>query len=144
MPTKSPVRTVLRWVLAALYFLIGVQHLIHPAQFIRITPSWVPDAPLVITLTGLCELAGAVALAFIPWLRRAAGIAFAVYAICVYPANINHMMLDMARSDHGAGLAYHLPRLAMQPVLVWLALWVSGVTNWPWHGKSRGCSRLNP
>ena len=122
------------WVLAALYLLVGIEHLVRPALFVKITPGWVPDAPLVVMLTGLCEIAGSVALAFIPRLRRAAGIAFALYAVCVYPANINHMMMDLARPDHGAGLAYHLPRLAMQPVLVWLALWVSGVTNWPWRG----------
>ena len=122
------------WVLAALYLLVGIEHLVRPALFVKITPGWVPDAPLVVMLTGLCEIAGSVALAFIPRLRRAAGIAFALYAVCVYPANINHMMMDLARPDHGAGLAYHLPRLAMQPVLVWLALWVSGVTIWPWRG----------
>ena len=122
------------WVLAALYLLVGIEHLVRPALFVKITPGWVPDAPLVVMLTGLCEIAGSVALAFIPRLRRAAGIAFALYAVCVYPANINHMMMDLARPDHGAGLAYHLPRLAMQPVLVWLALWVSGVTKWPWRG----------
>ncbi len=134
MTKQTPIRTALRWLLAALYLVVGVTHLAHPALFVKITPAWVPDAPLVIELTGLCEVAGAVALALIPGLRQAAGWAFAAYAVCVYPANINHMMLDLARPDHGFGLAYHIPRLALQPVLVWLALWTSGVTNWPWRG----------
>ena len=42
------------------------------------------------------------------------------------------MLLDLARADGGAGLAYHIPRLAAQPVLIWLALWASEVTDWPW------------
>ena len=138
MPTNTPVRSALRWLLAALYLVAGVAHLIRPTLFVKIAPSWVPDAPLVIMLTGLCEIAGAAALAVIPGLRRAAGWAFAAYAVCVYPANIHHMILDLARPDHGFGLAYHLPRLALQPVLVWLALWVSGVTDWPWKASSRG------
>ena len=78
------------------------------------------------------------ALALIPRLRRAAGWAFAAYAVCVFPANIHHMMLDLTRPDHGFGLAYHLPRLALQPVVVWLALWVSGACDWPWKAASRG------
>ena len=140
MPINSPIRTALRWFLVVVYLVAGVAHLRAPGLFVRITPAWVPDAPLVIQITGLCELAGALALAqgFSPWLRRAAGIAFAAYAVCVYPANINHMLLDMARPDHGWGLAYHLPRLAMQPVLVWLALWTSGVLEWPWPKSGRG------
>ena len=134
MPMNHKIRTALRWFLVVLYLVAGVAHLRAPGLFVRITPAWVPDAPLVIQITGLCELAGALALAqgLSPWLRRTAGIAFAAYAVCVYPANINHMLMDLARPDHGWGLAYHLPRLAMQPVLVWLALWTSGVIEWPW------------
>ena len=138
MPTDTPVRSTLRWLLAALYLVAGVAHLTRPALFVKITPTWVPDAPLVIMLTGLCEIAGAVALALIPRLRRAAGWAFAAYAVCVFPANIHHMMLDLTRPDHCFGLAYHLPRLALQPVVVWLALWVSGACDWPWKAASRG------
>lgn len=137
MPINSPIRTALRWFMVVLYLVAGVAHLHSPGLFVRITPAWVPDASLVIQITGICELAGALALAqgFSLGLRRAAGIALAAYAVCVYPANINHMLMDMARPDHGWGLAYHLPRLAMQPVLVWLALWTSGAIEWPWRGK---------
>jgi hypothetical protein len=43
----------------------------------------------------------------------------------VWPANINHFMLDMARADGGLGLGYHVPRMFAQPVIIWLAWWVS-------------------
>lgn len=65
-----------------------------------------------------------------PGLRRAAGLGLALYALCVWPANFQHMALDMARDDGGLGLGYHLPRLAFQPVLIWLALWTGEVTSW--------------
>jgi hypothetical protein len=42
----------------------------------------------------------------------------------VWPANINHFIMDLARSDGGLGLAYHVPRMIAQPVIIWLALWV--------------------
>lgn len=123
----------LRVVLAALYALAGYFHLAQPAGFLAITPHWVPGPALVVWWTGIAEIAGAAALAQ-PWspkLRRAAAIGLALYAVCVFPANINHFAIDMTRTDGGWGLAYHVPRMALQPVLVWLALWTGGVTNWP-------------
>lgn len=126
-------RQVTRWLLGALYGAAGLLHLALPAPFLKITPGWVPAAPLMIALTGLAELAGAAAL-LQPWsarLRRAAGWGLAAYALCVWPANVNHMVMDMARPDGGLGMAYHLPRMAAQPLLIWAALWAGGVTGWP-------------
>lgn len=123
-------RALLRWVLALFYAVAGVAHLTRPEFFLSIMPPWVPQPGLVVALTGVAELAGAAGL-LQPWsapLRRAAGWGLALYALCVWPANVQHMI-----NDHGAHLAYHLPRLAFQPVLIWLALWVSGVTDWPPH-----------
>lgn len=121
------------------YGFAGVAHLLNPHPFLLIIPQRVPLPALVIALTGIAELAGAAGLAQ-PWspsLRRVAGWSLAAYAVCVYPANINHFLIDLQRADGGLGLGYHIPRLAMQPVIVWLALWASGVTAWPF---SRGRS----
>ena len=131
-------RGAARILLALFYLAAGLIHLLLPAPFIKITPDWVPSPALVVTLTGIAELAGAAAL--LQWrslpLRRAAGWGLAAYALCVWPVNFHHMALDMARADHGAGLGYHLPRLAAQPLLIWLALWVGGVTDWPLRRRS--------
>ena len=43
--------------------------------------------------------------------------------------------LDMARPDNGLGLAYHIPRMIAQPIIVWWALWVGGVTDWPFRRR---------
>lgn len=131
------VRKVLRLVLAVLYFVAGVLHLLKPHPFLQITPGWVPYPEAVIYLTGVAELLGAVGLLqpFSPPLRRAAAIGLALYAVCVFPANINHFVIDMGRPDHGLGLAYHVPRMFAQPLLVWLALWCGGVTGWPFARK---------
>ena len=128
---QSVPRTVLRWMLALAYLIAGIAHLRSPAGFIRITPGWVPGPPLVVMLTGLAEIAGAVTLAAVPRLRRAAGIGLALYAVCVFPANINHALNHIALGGSQLGWWYHAPRFALQPVLVWLALWVGGVTDWP-------------
>ncbi|CCD93125.1 conserved membrane hypothetical protein [Bradyrhizobium sp. ORS 375] len=128
-------RTVMRWLMAVLYTAAGVAHLAIPEPFLRITPSFVPFAPQVILLTGLCELAGAVALVTRP-LRRWAGIGLAAYAICVWPANFKHAIDGIDLPVLGSSWLYHGPRLAFQPVLVWWALYCAGVIDWPWQRRA--------
>lgn len=132
------VRSALRWLLALFYLVAGVFHLTRPVPFVEITPGWVPLPHEVVLATGLAELAGALAL-LQPWslpLRRAAGIGLALYAVCVFPANINHMIMDMAKPSPVLGWGYHVPRMFAQPVLVWLALWVGSVIEWPFSRRS--------
>ena len=122
-------RAITRWGLALFYAIAGILHLALPRPFLLITPAWVMMPGFVVALTGIAELAGSAGL-LQPWsarLRRAAGWGLALYALCVWPANFNHMALDLARPDGGLGLAYHGPRLAAQPLLIWLALWTGGV-----------------
>lgn len=129
------VRVALRWLLGLLYAVAAYFHFTNPGTFLTIMPGWVPYPEAVILWTGLAELAGALALVQ-PWsqpLRRAGAIGLALYAIGVYPANVNHMLLDLAKPDHGWGLAYHIPRQFAQPLLVWLALWAGEVIEWPWR-----------
>jgi len=130
-------RATLLWVLAIFYAIAGYFHLVSPSGFLSIMPDWVPFPEQVVRWTGIAELLGAAGLVQ-PWserLRKAAGIGLALYALCVWPANINHFALDMARADGGFGLAYHVPRMIAQPIIIWLALWVSGTTNWPFRPK---------
>lgn len=118
-------RRFVRQVLELFYGLAGLLHLSMPRPFVSIVPAWVPDPALVVTLTGLAEVAGAIGLAqpWIPRLRAAAGIGLALYALCVWPANFHHMMLDLGKPGPHWTLLYHVPRLAAQPLLIWLALW---------------------
>jgi uncharacterized membrane protein len=121
------ITSALRWLLAAFYALAGVIHLVRPEPFLAIMPAFVPAPEAVVLWTGVAEIAGAIGL-LQPCslaLRRWAGWGLALYALCVWPANINHFVLDMARADGGLGLAYHVPRMVAQPVIIWLALWVS-------------------
>ena len=132
------IRAVLRWLLGLFYFVAGVFHLFQPGPFVTITPYWVPLPHEVVFATGIAELAGAIAL-IQPWslpLRRTAGIGLALYAVCVFPANINHMFMDMAKPLPVLGWGYHIPRMFAQPLLVWLALWVGSVIEWPFSRRS--------
>lgn len=130
------IRAVLRAVLAAFYAFAGYVHLARPEFFLAIMPSAVPFPEQVVLWTGVAEILGAIALLqpFSLDLRRAGGIGLALYALCVWPANINHFALDMARDDGGWGLAYHVPRMFAQPLIIGWALW-AGEVPLPWIRK---------
>ncbi|MBI5322226.1 DoxX family protein [Bradyrhizobium sp.] len=134
--SNEAVRAILRWVLAAFYAAAGIAHLAVPDKLLAITPSWVPLAPQVILITGLCELAGAVALVTRP-LRWWAGVALAAYALCVWPANFKHAIDGIELPYIASSWWYHGPRLAFQPVIIWCSLYCAGVIDWPWRRHSR-------
>ncbi len=131
------IRTALTYILALFYAYAGYRHIVGPETFLQITPGWVPYPETVILFTGIAEILGAIALAqpFSRRLRQAGGIGLALYALFVWPANVNHMMMDMARADGGFGMAYHVPRMIAQPIIIWLALWCGRVVDWPFRRR---------
>lgn len=129
------VRIAVRGLLALFFLGVAYGHFAQPETFLDIMPGWVPWPATVILLTGIAEAAGAIGL--LQWrsasLRRAAGWGLALYSLCVWPANINHLLIDMASQDGGMGMSYHVVRNLMQPVVIWLALWSSEAIDWPWR-----------
>jgi uncharacterized membrane protein len=132
------IRAGLRWLVALFYLIAGIAHLRSPGGFLAITPGWVPFPEAVVAFTGIAEIAGAIGL-MVPrktlyWARPVAGIGLALYALCVWPANFNHALGNIAFPG-GEPLSwwYHGPRLAAQPLIIWLALWVGEVTEWPFR-----------
>ena len=132
-PAETPLaRHIARWLLIAAYLAAGALHLLRPGVFLTIMPPWVPFPREVVLFTGACEVLGAVGLA-LPPLRRFAGLMLALYAVCVYPANIQHALLHLDAHGLPTPLWYHLPRLLLQPVIVWWALWAGEVVDWPFR-----------
>jgi len=125
-------RDILRWILAIVYSAVGIIHLRSPNAFMPIMPNWVPHPHAIILFTGACEVVGAVAL-LTRRLRYLAGIMFATYAVCVFPANIKHALDHVTLAGTQLSWWYHAPRLAFQPVFVWWALFAGGVVDWPFR-----------
>ncbi|MDF2603900.1 MAG: hypothetical protein K0R56_1262 [Sphingomonas sp.] len=129
MDGESGGRRVARWLLIAFYLAAGIGHLLFIEAMMRIVPAFVPAPRLVVLATGLAELAGAAALVT-PRYRRAAGRGLAAYALCVWPANMQHAWNDLS-SGTGLPIGYHVVRLLLQPLIIWWALWASGaVRSW--------------
>lgn len=128
-------RTIARWTLAAAYLAAGVLHVTRPGPFLRIMPGWVPFPREVVLATGWCEMAGAIGL-LVPATRRRAGYALALYALCVWPANVQHAIDDLG-SGTGLGWWYHAPRLALQPAIIWWALYAAQVADPPLRRRAQ-------
>jgi uncharacterized membrane protein len=123
-------RTAMRWAMVAFYLTAGIVHLLAPDRFLPIVPDFVPWPREVVLATGVCEIAGSLAL-LTRRLRGLAGVMLALYAVCVFPANIKHAIDGIHLPPVPDSWWYHALRLLMQPVLVWWALFCSGVIDWP-------------
>ncbi len=119
-----------RWALMLIYAGFGVLHVSRPLLFLPIMPPILPFPKAIIIGTGLCEIAGAVGLA-LPATRRWAGAALALYAVCVYPANLYHAFYHVEAPGLPSSWWYHVPRLLLQPVICWWALYVGEDLDWP-------------
>ncbi|WP_413771074.1 DoxX family protein [Lichenihabitans sp. PAMC28606] len=133
--SMTPVRWVMLAVMVVFYAAAGVVHLASPDAFLPIVPDWVPSPRFVVMLTGVCELAGAAGL-LTGRFRWWAGVMLALYAFCVFPANIKHALEGIVVPQLPQSWWYHGPRLLAQPVIIWWALFCSGVITWPFSRRS--------
>lgn len=124
-------RSALCVVLALFYAAAGIGHFLATDALVAITPDWVPAPRAVVRATGAFEIAAALAL--LPGrTRRAAGIALALYALCVWPANWKHALQGVDIPGLPSSWWYHAPRLVLQPVIIWWSLYATDVIDWPW------------
>jgi uncharacterized membrane protein len=117
----------LRGGLAAMFALTGVAHFVGMrAELIAMVPPALPEPALLVTVTGVAELAGAAGLLVrrtAPW---AAG-GLAALLVAVFPANV-HAALEGLTTSSGARLEMALaPRAFMQ--LVFLAATLAVVAH---------------
>jgi uncharacterized membrane protein len=102
----------MRWAMAIFYLAAGVIHLQSPGAFLPIMPDWVPAPREVVLFTGACEIAGALGLltrSFRWW----AAVMLALYAACVFPANVKHAFENVQLPQLPSSWWYHGPRLAL-------------------------------
>ncbi len=129
-------RLFLRLGLVGIYGAAGGLHLVAADSFLPIMPPVIPFARTVVLATGACEIAGAIGL-LVPATRRLAGVMLAIYAVCVWPANIYQAFWHVRVPPLPDSWWYHAPRLAFQPVLIWWALFAAGVLNWPFRDAGK-------
>jgi uncharacterized membrane protein len=75
--------------LAAMFVMTGVAHFVNPLRrdMIAIVPPRLPSPGLLVTITGVLELAGAVGLLYPPT-RVAAAVCLFLLMLAMFPANV--------------------------------------------------------
>jgi uncharacterized membrane protein len=131
------IRLLMRWLIAAFFAIGGISHFMYPAVFLEIIPGWVPFPQEVNWFAGACSLAGSIGLVTKQF-RWWAGVLLALYIVCVWPANFKHAFDHILLPPVPDSWWYHGPRLALQPVLAWWALFSADVIDWPFRsGQNR-------
>lgn len=121
-------RAATRAGLAIMFVFTGVAHFTKTREdLVRMVPPQFPSPSMLVTLTGIAELLGAIGL-LIPGLSRWAAWALALLLVAMFPANIY-----AARSGHSIAGRPHTPltfRLPLQVLWITLLLWsVTGVAS---------------
>ena len=98
--------------LAGVFAASGIVHLVKPAVYEPMMPTWVPKHREVILASGAAELALATGL-LAPATRRLAGWGGVALLLGVYPANLK-LSVDAARTGNRPMLAASLARLPLQ------------------------------
>jgi len=111
----------LRFAFAVMFLFTAGSHF-HPrmrSDLIRMVPDWLPARPLLVTLTGLFELIGAVGL-LLPWAAPAAAYGLMLLLVAMFPANMHAARAGLQIGGRRASpLGWRLP---LQ--IVWIAsLW---------------------
>ncbi len=104
--------------LAVMFVFTGVAHFTRTrADLVRMVPPQLPSPELLVTLTGLAELAGAAGL-LIPAFATPAALALIVLLVAMFPANIY-----ADRTNHRIGGRPHTPMVLRLPLqLLWIGL----------------------
>ena len=102
--------------LAAMFVITGVAHFVQPLRggLIAIVPPGLPAPGLLVTVTGVLELLGALGL-FIPQTRVAAAACLALLMVAMFPANV--YAAGAKRSEHASDTRL-VPRALMQALFL--------------------------
>ena len=124
LPAAAAPAGALRFALAAMFTFTALSHF-HPRtrpDLVRMVPPALPAPRLLVTLTGVLELAGAAGLLVLP-LARASALALAALLLALLPANVH---ADRAGLSVGGRRATPLRwRLPLQLFWIGCLLWVA-------------------
>jgi uncharacterized membrane protein len=118
----------IRIILGLFMVFAGIGHLtLNRAEFQAQVPNWIPlSKDLVVLLSGIVEISLGLGMLFWKDQRLKVGIALATFYVLIFPGNIaqylNHTDAFGLNTDQA-----RLIRLFFQPVLIFAALWSSGV-----------------
>ena len=112
-------------VTAGLFVVAGVLHFVIPKFYLAIMPAWLPSPLMLVYVSGVLEMAGAIGL-LLPATRTLAAVGLILLLAAVFPANVEMLRLASARGASPLFITACWIRLPLQPLLMW---WVWRVTQ---------------
>lgn len=98
------------------------------ADLIAMVPPFVPNPEVMVTVTGICEVLGAIGL-LVPRTRRAAAMALILFLLAVLPANIHAAQAGVSLG--GAPVTPIVPRVGLQALFIALLWWSAVRPRYP-------------
>ena len=117
-------RGIARVFLAFLFIVASSLHFITDVE-LKIIPPFLPLRREALYITGIFELLGGIGL-LIPRFQRAAAWGLAALLVVIFPANLYHAVKNIQLGGILNSPVYHVIRLPLQAVLIWLVLWCTG------------------
>lgn len=117
-------KDIVRVLLALLFIVASSLHFISDVE-LQIIPSFLPLRREALWITGIFELLGGIGL-LIPRFQRAASWGLAALLVAIFPANIYQAVKHIQLGGFLDSPIYHVIRLPLQAVLIWLVLWCTG------------------
>ncbi|MFZ4619738.1 MAG: DoxX family protein, partial [Bacteroidota bacterium] len=108
---------ILRWFATGFFLVAGAMHFVIPEFYLAMMPPFIPFQSFFVIITGIAEMAGAVALQ-VPKLRRTSGILMIVMLVAIFPANIYVAWAQPVLPNVSYTPASMWWRLLLQPVFI--------------------------
>ncbi len=121
-------RTVAISLCVLIFGAAGIGHFVNPAPFVLIVPPFLPAPEVLVAVSGVFELLGAIGL-LIPRFRKAAGWGLLALLVAVYPANIYMLVNEVYLPDMPQEKWMLWARMPVQ--LVFAAAVAFGAGIWP-------------
>jgi len=125
-------RTISRYLIAAIFVTAGVVHLVKPKPFVEIVPPQLPSPDLLVLISGVEEILGGVGI-LLPRTQKMAGWGLMVLLVAVFPANVYMAQAHIVPTGMSIPPAALWARLLLQPMLIW---WVYAATQGPKQVKA--------
>ena len=124
-------RTIGRLILGAFLIGAGIGHFVNAEAFLAQVPPWMPAPEMVVSVSGVIELAlGTLLMTLTRRYRSLIGWIVAAFFVVIFPGNISQFVTGTAAFGLDTDAARFV-RLLFQPVLIIWALWcTSAWADW--------------
>ena len=124
---ESGLRAAVLLALAAFFVFAGAMHFVKPRMFAAIVPPSLPAPLVLVGVSGMAEVFGGLGLVLAAT-RAAAGVGLILLLVAVFPANV-FMARQAERFQRIAPPWALWARLGLQPVLMAVVAWASGLVG---------------